>query len=231
VLDYSISEHRLLGRANRTSFNWQIPSPEDVLTELLTKASLQGESRQVARITPNRSGIGRFLDEAATLMRKSRFSEAIDSFDLALELDSSNADAWYFKGLVLSNGLGKYDEGIAAFDKALESRPSYADAWINRGMALGNAGRFDESISSFDKAIEINPRDPVAWNNKGVVLREKGNYKEAMSCFDQALELNPSYEVAQENKKRTRQVLNQDNFYELDDILYKAKQREGSLME
>ena len=48
--------------------------------------------------------------------------------------------------------------------------------------------------------------------------------------FAKALELDPNYVVAQKNKELTQQDLIQDNFYELDDILYRAKQREGSLM-
>jgi tetratricopeptide (TPR) repeat protein len=100
-------------------------------------------------------------------------------------------------------------------------------------MALANIGRIDDAITSFDEAIKINPQDPIAWNNKGVILRDQGNYREALSCFNKALEIDPSYEVAKTNKQLTMQdqtAQNPDNFYELDDMLYRAKQREGSLM-
>jgi tetratricopeptide (TPR) repeat protein len=138
--------------------------------------------------------------KGVALANMGRFDEAIACFDRAIELNSSFAEAWNFKGLALSVGQGKYDEGIACFDNALQINSAYYDAWTSRGMALANAERLDESLISFERAVQINPRDPKGWNNKGVVQMYMGGYQDALASFDKAIELDPTYGVAWNNK-------------------------------
>jgi tetratricopeptide (TPR) repeat protein len=170
--------------------------------------------------------IGRGL----ALFNLGKYNESVASLDLALAANPSNADAFYFKGLVLSSGLERYDDAIQSFDKALQINSTYYDALMNKGVALGNLGRFDEALVSFDSALRINPQDPKLWNNKGVVLLQQKNYPAALTCFNKALELDPDYGVALANKESALKGFNQDNFYELDEMLYLARQREGSSM-
>jgi tetratricopeptide (TPR) repeat protein len=180
------------------------------------------------------SNITLLKDKGLALANLGKYSEAVDSFAKATSLNSSDAQAWNLEGFTLAVNLERYDEGVACIDRALKLDSAYYDAWISKGMALANAGALDESITSFDEAMKINPLDPKGWNNKGVVLREQGKYQDALSCFNRALALNPSYEIAQNNRELTLQDINQanqDDFYELDNMLASHRQREGSNME
>jgi tetratricopeptide (TPR) repeat protein len=173
-------------------------------------------------------------DKGLALVNLGNYSGAADSFEKATSLNSSDAQAWNLEGINLAMNLEKYEEGIACIDRALKIDPGYYDAWTGKGMALANEGALDESIDSFDEAISIDPQNPMGWNNKGVVLREQGKYQDALTCFNRALAIAPSYETASNNKDLTLQDINQadqDDFYELDNMLAAHRQMEGSNME
>ena len=139
------------------------------------------------------------------------------------------ANYWLAEARLLSLD-GSYEKAVASYDKALELDSSNATLLIGKGLALANLGRYSEAIDNFDLALISNSSNADIWYFKGLVLREQGKYQDALSCFNKALEFDPDYEAAQENKELIQQDLNRNNFYELDDILYRAKQREGSLM-
>ncbi len=128
-----------------------------------------------------------------------RYSEAIASFDRALEIQPDLKEAWYNRGLALGN-LGRYDEAIAAYDQAIEIKPDKDEAWYGRGLALANLGRLEDAIAAYDRALEIKPDDDEAWNNRGNALNNLGRYDEALAAYDRALEIKPDNDDAWNNR-------------------------------
>ncbi|MEG3834959.1 tetratricopeptide repeat protein, partial [Microcoleus sp. AT8-B2] len=82
------------------------------------------------------------------------YTEAIASYDKALEIKPDYHESWNNRGNALVN-LGRLSEAIADYDKALEIKPNYHESWHNRGNALVNLGRLSEAIADYDKALEI----------------------------------------------------------------------------
>ncbi|AKB25194.1 hypothetical protein MSMTP_1725 [Methanosarcina sp. MTP4] len=128
-------------------------------------------------------------------MKLTKYNEAIDAFDKAIEIKNDSSKAWYDKGLTLRElgkiekedevKLTKYNETIDAFDKATEINPNYQDAWYFKGIALRELGeieqenevkltKYNKAIEAFDKAIEIKNDSSKAWYDKGLTLRELG---------------------------------------------------------
>ncbi len=62
------------------------------------------------------------------------YNRQLLAFDKAVELDPTDADAWFNKGYALA-GLKRYDEAIAAFDKVQELNPDYPKIAQNRQIA------------------------------------------------------------------------------------------------
>lgn len=191
MFEYSISEPRLLGHANRTSFNWQIPSPEDVMTELLTKTSLRGESRQVARITPNRSGIGRFLDEAANLMRKSRFNEAIDTLERGLSVEPDNMAAWE-QVAACNLELRQPKKAIEALDHILMIQPLAGRIWGDKAYLHLLLNEDIEGINALKESLKLRPRNARDWQLLGITLMLNEELEEASVAFERGLLLDPN---------------------------------------
>jgi tetratricopeptide (TPR) repeat protein len=141
---------------------------------------------------------------------KKEYSEAIEWYDKAIEINPNYVDAWNNKGIALEYS-GKHKEAIEYYDKALQLDPKYVDAWNNKGLALYNSGKHKEAIEYYDKALQLDPGFPIAWNNKGLALYKLGKYDEAIESYDQAIKIMPDYANAWYNKGVTLDKLGRHN--------------------
>ena len=82
------------------------------------------------------------------------FREAIESFERAIELEPSNAAAWYNKGVSLFK-VGQVDEAIASYEVAIGLDPRNSDYWYNKGNALYSKNLLNEAYAAYDVAIEL----------------------------------------------------------------------------
>ena len=86
--------------------------------------------------------------------RLSRYEDAIESFDKALEIAPHNYQAWNDRAHALYQ-LQKWQEAVISWSKAIEFMPGNHLFWYNRGCALEQLKSFNESIASYEKALEI----------------------------------------------------------------------------
>ncbi|HSD59170.1 MAG TPA: tetratricopeptide repeat protein [Methanotrichaceae archaeon] len=79
------------------------------------------------------------------------YSEAVNLYSRAVQLDPSLAAAW----LNLGNSLyflSRYQESLAAYEAAIRLDPNNASAWQGRGQALLAQNRTDEAQDSLSRA-------------------------------------------------------------------------------
>ena len=86
-----------------------------------------------------------------------RYSEAIKSYDRALEIKPDNHQAWHNRGIALYY-LQRYSEAIKFYDKALEINPDYHQAWYNKACCYALQGKIELAIKNLDRAIKLNPK-------------------------------------------------------------------------
>ena len=106
-----------------------------------------------------------WYNKGIALMNQTRYDEAIQSFDKAIEYykntkgnDLNLARSWYNRGIAFMN-MTKYNEAIQSFDKAIEYYknikeidPSLALAWYNKGLAFDALDKTTEANAAFTKA-------------------------------------------------------------------------------
>lgn len=114
----------------------------------------EGLLRRIVRLSPGHSqpciDLGRFLID------RGRVPEAVAMFEKAVQLDTSNADAY----LVLADGLsilGRSAEALASYDKCLEISPEEPSTLLGRGHLLRIRGHRDEAIASYKSCVELRP--------------------------------------------------------------------------
>ncbi|MFZ3149172.1 MAG: tetratricopeptide repeat protein [Methanothrix sp.] len=140
-----------------------------------------------------------WVDQSVALIKQSKYDEAIQACDKAIELEPEYAMPWNNKGSALAV-QGKYNESIPAYDKAIELDPKFAWPWNNKGSSLASQGKYNESIPAYDKAIELDPKYAMAWNNKAISLNYLGKYNDALKAYEEAIRLDPDLSSAWNDK-------------------------------
>jgi tetratricopeptide (TPR) repeat protein len=129
-------------------------------------------------------------------------TDAVQSYDAAIKLDSDNAIAWRSKGYSLVklhndsaamicyqkaleinpddpitwNLIGgvkrDWNEKLRAFDRALSLDPGYIPAMINKGWVLSKFERFQEALVTYEKVLTIDKNNQKAWKERGYCLKK-----------------------------------------------------------
>ncbi len=113
---------------------------------------------------------------------------ALAGSERALELAPQDAEAWYWRGVLLS-AVARHDEAIAAMQRALELEPTSpvintAGAWL-----FFRARRDAEAVAQAHRAIELFPGYYDAWDNLKWIQLTLGNEAEAVEAWVRSEEL------------------------------------------
>ncbi len=105
------------------------------------------------------------------LGNEGRYEEAIEAYDMALDIYIDNEIAWNCKGEILYL-QGKYEEALECYDKALELKPDYDVAWNFKGEVLYKQGKYEEALRCFNEALKLDPSYKYAEKNRDELLKE-----------------------------------------------------------
>lgn len=118
--------------------------------------------------TPTRSAES-FTADAQTLEREGKFSQAIDAFKLASQVDPGNASNFLSMARLMI-WTGRYEEAIEQAGNALLVNPNNASGYALRGYAYGLADQWLDATASLQKAIELDPNSAVSYAYLAEVL-------------------------------------------------------------
>ena len=126
------------------------------------------------------------------------FTEAIKSFNQALQLDPNYAlaycglaDTYGFTGSFTMPGKEAWAKEKELALKALALDPNLAEAHFSLGLALASAFHWSEGEREIKRAIEMNPNMAVAYDQYAFVLSCLGRSDEAIAMSKRAVELEP----------------------------------------
>jgi len=147
-----------------------------------------------------------YNNRGAILFGMKRLSEALASYDKAIQLKADYADAYNNRGNCL-NVLKRFDEALASCNKALALNPNYADAYNNRANSLQELKFYPEALASYDKSIALIPNRAACHYNRAICLYKMKRLDEAIVSYDRAIALQPGYVEAHNNRGVTLQEL------------------------
>ncbi len=130
------------------------------------------------------------LNLGLALAGEHRYNEAIQNYQLALNIDPNYALAHYNLGVVWHD-LGQLNRAIPSFEQALALNDRDVNAWIRLGAAIGQRGDLPRAETCFHRAVVLDERSAQARHNLGLVLQARGNLSDALSQLEQSVELAP----------------------------------------
>ncbi|NQU67557.1 MAG: tetratricopeptide repeat protein [Candidatus Marinimicrobia bacterium] len=147
--------------------------------------------------SPNHARSYKLLGTA--LSELGRHSEAIQNFDISIEMYPKDEDTYYNRGSSYFI-LGNFSEAIQDYSRAIQIKPVHFAAYNNRGIVYGNMGEIEKAESDFNFVISQDPTNDKAYNNKGLNYYRIGKLPEALDCFSNAIKFNDNLEYAFNNR-------------------------------
>ncbi|CAO2813241.1 unnamed protein product [Amaranthus hypochondriacus] len=111
------------------------------------------------------SSIGSNAEELKSLangaFKAHKYSQAIDLYSQAIELNNQNAVYWANRAFAHTK-LEEYGSAIHDATKAIEIDSKYSKGYYRRGAALLAMGKFKEALKDFQQVKRLCPNDPDA---------------------------------------------------------------------
>lgn len=123
-------------------------------------------------------------------------------FDRALELNARTPEAWFEKGLIISDH-GDWSKAADLFRRAISDSPNFKPGHLALGEMLLRVGEFDGAAAELRTVLRLDPRNLGAHEGLGLIYLQQGNLDDAAGEFRRALALKPGYLVAEKDLART----------------------------
>ena len=128
---------------------------------------------------------------AQTLERLHRYREAAGRMDLAIQLDSRDAQLYDMKGQIELE-QGNDAQAVAACRRAVELDPRCLNAWMSLGYGLFRLGRFDEAAAAYARVLVADPGKAKAWQSLVAVEMRRKRFVNAVKYAEKWAALSPS---------------------------------------
>lgn len=113
------------------------------------------------------------------------------SFEVAVQKNPKQADAYHYLGLV-NDQMGQKADAEKNYKKALELQPDLEESAINLSAILVENGKYDDAVALMKKVIAKNPKNANAQVNLGMALSGKNDVDGANKAFEEAMKLEPN---------------------------------------
>lgn len=147
-----------------------------VLCTLFTILSCSTSSSQPA---------DKYVSNGTKYFDQEKWTEAIEEYTKALELDPNNIHALTNRGSAYTH-LGKYNEAIADLTKASEIDPGNIFPYYNRSIAYLYMNQYDNAIADCNKIIDLGIEFPWVYYHRAMAYKGKNDYGRALADFNKA---------------------------------------------
>jgi tetratricopeptide (TPR) repeat protein len=118
------------------------------------------------------------------------FEKSAALVDEVLEIEPSNAQAAYLKGLLMRDALEDTTRALDWFQKAIDLKPDYIEALDMSGVLYSSLGN-PLALGYFNRLIELQPDIRVHFYNRGMFYLGQQNWNGALEDFTKCTQLDP----------------------------------------
>jgi len=98
----------------------------------------------------------RLKTEGNNLMRTEKFSEALQMYTKAIEIDGSNP-VFYCNRAAAHSKMDNHGQAVEDCQRAVDMDPNYSKAYGRLGLAYSSMDRHKEAVENFKKALQLEP--------------------------------------------------------------------------
>jgi serine/threonine protein kinase len=123
-------------------------------------------------------------------LRQQHYTQALQAYEEALQMDPLNFYAWNGKGTAHYN-QGDYRKALAAYLRATEIDANNPVVWVSAGLVLIRMQRYQQALVHFERALSIDPYHVAALNGKADAQLDMGMARESIASYQKALSYDP----------------------------------------
>ena len=124
-----------------------------------------------------------------------QYDLALDSYRMALEIDSSYSNAYH--GLAFTyRAMGRFDLAIENYSEVICLEPDYAQPYESRAELYQCVGLYNDAESDLDSYVRLYGQYPVPYLARGDFFMEQREYARASDDYAMAIERNPKLQVS-----------------------------------
>jgi pentatricopeptide repeat protein len=127
-----------------------------------------------------------------------KYDAAIDNFNEAIKIDSTNSLAWMGLGIAYEN-TERFELAEKNYMKSYQYDKN-STIMVNLGLLYDKWDKSDLSIKSYDKAIQMDAGCTSAYINRGEIKLRKGLYYGAIADFDIGISLDSLDKLSYNNR-------------------------------
>jgi tetratricopeptide (TPR) repeat protein len=132
--------------------------------------------------------VNAYLNRGYAKIRTDDKNGAIADYKAALQLDSTEDNAYHNLGLIYAKNED-CATAIPIVKKGIEKCKKKEDLYLLLANCLNKEGQYEQSLPYYNKAIELDPQSSLAYYNRGYAWFELKKNPEARKDFYQALYL------------------------------------------
>jgi tetratricopeptide (TPR) repeat protein len=117
---------------------------------------------------------GLWTDIARLRLSGGEQAQAIEAADRAVALDAGNADALWFRALLIRRQYG-LAASLPWFEAALRQAPGDSRILADQATTLGDLGRYGDALAALRAAQKANPSNSVLLYNQAVIAARGGD--------------------------------------------------------
>jgi tetratricopeptide (TPR) repeat protein len=142
--------------------------------------------------TSEKPSIEPYITAGKSHMDTHSYPEALAEFTKAVEVDSTSAEAYYYKGLAESR-LGMDMQAMRSYNRCLELDSANARAYADRGGLRVMIQDYRGAVADLTRALELDEKGVGmnAFFNLGLSHYFNGNMQQSIDAMNGALRINP----------------------------------------
>ena len=155
--------------------------------------------------TQGRLASDTWIEMSRMLYFQDQFENALAALNMALEKDTANAMAYYYRGYLQSRfrdddgtapekvfALFNFERALSDFDRSIKLDSKFPDAYYQRGLVHLNMFNNSKGLEDVAKAISLDPLNAYYYTGRAEFYIRIKDYENAISDLKMALKLNPA---------------------------------------
>lgn len=142
------------------------------------------------------------LESGVNQIQKGKYTEAIESFTQAIEIDPNLSQAYYHRCSAYLE-TSDYQQALADCNLAIEQNRNNFEAYLNRGLVYYRLGLLKAAITDFNYLLNFHPQDYRLYYDRALAHFDQKKYERAIADYDRTLQLMP-----QTNSRKLAEVYN-----------------------